>query len=67
MTHDDITTRLRDPRPTMSIDAQATMLDAADRLDLYRTLLQRAEWWLPCLGMHEDVEVLRRDISEAIK
>ena len=67
MTHDDITTRLRDPRPTMSIDAQATMLDAADRLDLYRTLLQRAEWRLPCSAMRPDIEALQRDIQEAIK
>jgi hypothetical protein len=38
----------------------------ADRLDLYRTLLQRAEWRLPCSVMREDIAVLRRDIQEAI-
>jgi hypothetical protein len=41
MTHDKLTTKLRDPRQTMSIDAQTTMLDAADRLDRYRELLMR--------------------------
>jgi hypothetical protein len=39
MTHDQLTTKLRDPRQTMSIDAQTTMLDAADRLDRYREAL----------------------------
>ena len=47
MTHEDLTAKLRDPRQTMSIDAQTTMLDAADRLDRYRELLLRARIVVP--------------------
>jgi len=59
MTHNDLTTKLRDPRQTMSIDAQTTMLDAADRLDRYRELLMRVRIVVPAS--------LLKHIEEALK
>ena len=64
MTHDEITARLRDPRPVMSIDAQTTMIDAADRIDLYREMLRRCAWSLPAT---ERFRALHRDIAEALR
>jgi hypothetical protein len=62
MTHDELTEILREPRCDWREDAEI-----ADRLDLYRTLLQRAEWRLPCSALRPDIEVLHRDIQEALK
>ena len=43
MTHDDITARLRDPRHAIAINRTTTMLDAANRLDQYRSALENAK------------------------
>jgi hypothetical protein len=59
MTHEDMTTKLRDPRQTMSIDAQTTMLDAADRLDRYRELLLRARIVVPASFLKHIEEALK--------
>ena len=40
---------------------------AADRLDLYRDIIRRCEWRLPCSAMRPDIELLKRNIQEAIK
>ena len=64
MTHDDLTAKLRDPRPLMAVDAQTMMLDAADRLDRYRDLIKRLSYSLPAT---EVFRYLHRDIREALK
>ena len=71
MTHEDLTAKLRDPRQTMSIDAQTTMLDAADRLDRYRDAMERARHdinWL--LSVQEEIPGARigsQYLDEALK
>jgi hypothetical protein len=65
MTHDEITAALRCD-DWGSLGTQ-DMSEIADRLDLYRKLLRRCEWRLPCSAMRPDIEVLQRGIQEAIK
>ena len=62
MTHDEMTAYLR-----LSKSLSGDDTEIADRLDLYRTLLRRCEWRLPCSAMRPDVEVLQRDIQEALR
>lgn len=64
MTNDELTASLRDPLKTISIDAQTTMLDEADRLDRYRDLIKRLSYSLPAT---EVFRYLHRDIREALK
>ena len=64
MTHDEMTGRLRERRLFL---APHEVCEIAERLDLYRDLLRRAEWRLPCSAMRPDIEVLQRNIQEAIK
>ena len=68
MTHDELTGMLRN-LPTPSIGGAhpgGVQMLAADRLDLYRDIIRRCEWRLPCSTMREDIVVLQRDIQEAI-
>jgi SOS response regulatory protein OraA/RecX len=65
MTHDELTTRLREPLTMIRTDAQSTMFDAADRLDRYRYLLEMA---LEHLSRNwPSVDDLRDTIREEIK
>jgi hypothetical protein len=44
MNHDDLVTYLRRYRADLHSMPEQAVKEAADRLDLYQTLLQRAEW-----------------------
>jgi hypothetical protein len=66
MNHDELTATLRAPG-NYRCSPKALDTEIADRLDLYRTLLRRCEWRLPCSATRPDIEVLQRDIQDAIK
>jgi hypothetical protein len=66
MNHDELTARLRAAQHEMD-EGWPAMILAANRLDRYRDIIRRCEWRLPCSAMRPDVEVLQRDIQEALR